>query len=75
MEEEYKLFCCYCLSPINDEERYCRVCGGDRSSDPGVEMPEADYLEQPRKPCQYCGIPVITYATICFSCKKELKDD
>jgi hypothetical protein len=73
--EEYKLFCCYCLSPITDEERFCRVCGGDRVSDPGVEMTEEDYLEQPRKPCQYCEIPVIRYATICFSCKKELKDD
>jgi hypothetical protein len=73
--EELKLFCAYCLSPLSAEDHFCAVCGGNRDDDPGVEMTEEEYLEQARKPCKYCGIPVITYASVCFSCKRELNND
>lgn len=69
--DEYIKFCIYCLSPLEEGERFCKTCNGDTNDDPGIELTEQQYKNEPRKKCEFCDKPIVEYALVCFACKKE----
>lgn len=62
-------FCAHCLSPLEDDEGECAVCGASMVKDPGVEMTETEYQTAARKACVNCAIPIMTLASVCFACR------
>lgn len=66
-------YCRYCGNKLNDDDRFCTVCG--KSCDGGVETVEAKVNESPYVECKTCGARVDRGEYSCPVCGAPLSNN
>jgi lipopolysaccharide biosynthesis regulator YciM len=64
------ILCPYCLSPVDENTKFCPTCGEDTTRDALVEMTQEEYLNKERITCRFCGNSMLKLAPVCPSCRR-----